>query len=147
MHPTIIVLAFAIPFVALAFGYVFLRRHYRTATTGMTQAAMSQGYKNALVCLSGMLVALFLTAVVIRIVFGWVWTESIKLAFGVFYLVILLSFFVSWIRSLRQKRSLVLDCGSHPAKGTFLFQAAIWSLFTLGMVAAICVSFFSESEN
>lgn len=127
MWPTIIVIVIAVAFFMWLF--IFLRT-LCTLEKRTTKAAMRQGRKNALVFLVVLLTAILVTAHAIRFIFDRTLNESIIQAFGVLLVLSFISFFLRWFWSKSKKGRLVLDCGEHPAKGLYLFQARMLSFVT-----------------
>lgn len=108
---------------------------------------MRQGRKNTVVRIVVLLTAILVTALAIRFIFDRALEGSIIPAIGMFFVLCFSSVFLVWLHSKSKKGRLVLDCGEHPKKGTFLFQARMWSIFTSLIVVSLLVGFLTDKNN
>jgi hypothetical protein len=100
----------------------------------MTPTAWGRGILNAISC--GVLFFVFwlLIAEFISLISHRSLAESFWLGFGVLWALIFLLFLGTWLYGLRTGGPVLLDCGPHPARVVFLFNAALWLVMGLSGV-------------
>jgi hypothetical protein len=98
----------------------------------MTPTAWGRGSANALICGFIFLVCLLLVAVLISSVSHHSLSDSFWLAFAILWVPIFLLFLGTWLYGLKAGGRVLLDCGPHPTKVGFLFNAALFLVIGLG---------------
>jgi len=97
----------------------------------MTATARSQGAANARVCGAIVLGACLALSWIISLVTGRAFVESGGIAIAIFWVGCSVASVVVWLHGLRRRGRLLLDCGAHPTRRSFLIMAA---LFFVGSV-------------
>ncbi len=97
----------------------------------MTPTAWGRGATNALICGLICLVCWLLVAVLISSVFHRSLSDSSWLAFAILWGLIFLLFLGTWLFGLNAGGRVLLDCGPHPTRVLFLFNAALWLVMGL----------------
>lgn len=98
----------------------------------MTAVAAIQGIKNAMICtvpvlaFSGSIYWLLSTFTAAS------QTTAFFSAFMIPLAVCLLAMLISWIRGIQLRGQLIIDCGTHPGRKLFLFNAVIFLIFGFG---------------
>lgn len=100
--------------------------------TKMTSAAWSRGFKNAMICLVGLVVSLGALTSVISVIFQQPMRDSVGKAYIIFWVIIIPAFFFSWLYGKRQSGALLLDCGPHPARKLSFIYAVFFLLMSVG---------------
>jgi len=98
----------------------------------MNTTALGQGAKNALICLAFLHLAGLAIAFVISLIFGQPLRASFETSGIVLGVLIYIGFLSTWFYSKSTADSVVLDCGAHPSKKLFLFNAAIFLFIGIG---------------
>ena len=146
MKPLIIFTMVAIPLIGLVVFYLTFRM-IRKNMQKMPSVALRQGRKNALVCLVGLVLAIVVITLAIRSIFDWPFGQSTFAALGLLSAFSFVAFIGAWFRSKSKAGPLVLDCGEHPTKGLFLFNAVMWSIFAaLLSVGILAAAFLGQND-
>ena len=93
--------------------------------------------------MSVLLVEVVLTCAIMWIR-DWGLRDSALAAFGLLCAVTFIVNCGAWLGSKSQAGRLLLDCGEHPGKRLFLFQAGFCSLLTVGAMFAEFVGDFNK---
>jgi hypothetical protein len=118
--------------------------------SGMTTAAANQGIKNLVICAMPMLAALGFVYWLLTTFTASSHETALFSAFVIIFAVCLLGVLISWLRGIRLRGELLIDCGRHPARRLLLFNAIMFlvlgfgspSFGTFGPVFAISFSAF-----
>ena len=102
----------------------------------MTSTAYLRGVRNMLICGVAVVASWLLLAWAIEFLAGRSVDHVRPIAYAVLCGLILVAFFVSWLRGLNKKGTVLLDCGPHPTRRVFLFQGF---LFLCGSVLGVAV--------
>ena len=97
----------------------------------MTPTAWGRGATNALICGFIFIVCWALVAVLISSVSHHSLSDSFWLAFAILWGLIFLLFLGTWLYGLYAGGRVLLDCGPHPTRVLFLFNAALWLVMGL----------------
>ena len=98
----------------------------------MTSATWQRGFKNALICLVGVSTFLGVLTFTISTIFQQTFQLSFVMAFIIFWIFIFAVFVCSWLYGKNSSGSVLLDCGPHPARSLFLFNAVLFLLIGAG---------------
>lgn len=95
-------------------------------TARMTGTAWSRGLANALVVSMGIIVVLGLSTVCVMFGFQQSFSFALLLSYVGFMVGVLAGFSVGWIRGRLRKGTVLRDCGTHPTRWLFFFNAALF---------------------
>ncbi|HUG93075.1 MAG TPA: hypothetical protein VML55_19700 [Planctomycetaceae bacterium] len=124
--PVVLILVFvAINVAVFVAVFYFLQRWMAKRVPAPVRR---RGQLNALICGVGVVAVLGLLTVGIWAIFKQPVASSAIIAFGIFWLFIFTAFFVSWLHAKATSGPVLLDCGPHPTKRLFFFQAAFFLL-------------------
>ena len=124
--PLVRTLGFVAIYVAV-FGAVFYFLQ-RWVAKRLPAPVRRRGQLNALVCGAGVLAVLALLTAGIWAIFKQPIASSAAIAVGLFWIFIFTAFFVGWLHAKSTAGPLRLDCGPHPTKNLFFFNAALFLL-------------------
>lgn len=128
--PVVLLLVFPVNvavFVAVFVAVMYFFRRWMAKR--LPAPVRRRGQLNALICGVGVLVVLGLLAVAIWAIFKQPIAFSAAIAFGIFWGLIFTAFLAGWLYAKGTAGPLLLDCGPHPTKNLFLFNAAFFLLF------------------
>jgi hypothetical protein len=94
----------------------------------MTITALKRGYLNALNCGLFLVGAWLLVGGMIAVVTGRERRDSLSTSFAVLVGVILFTFVLTWLCSRNAGGRVLIDCGPHPTRWVFLFEAGLFAL-------------------
>ena len=100
----------------------------------MTKTEMRMGYRNALICGAGLLGLAALGSLVISHLFGRSFRDSLSLSLNVLWGTCLIGWVVAWQRGYAAAGPVLLDCGPHPTRGLFRFNAALGVVLGLASI-------------
>jgi hypothetical protein len=94
----------------------------------MTITALKRGYLNALNCGFFLVGTWLLLGGMIAVVTGRERRDSLSTSFAVLVGVILFTFVLTWLWSRNAGGRVLIDCGPHPTRWVFLFEAGLFAL-------------------
>jgi len=94
----------------------------------MTSTALKRGYTNALICGLIVLSAWLLLGGAIAVATGRERGDSLSISFAVLCGLILLTFFLTWLRGRNAGGRVLVDCGPHSTRWLFLLEAGFFVL-------------------
>ena len=114
----------------------------------MTVAAASQGIKNALICLVPVLAESGFVYWLLSTFTASSQTIALFSAFMLPFAVSLFVMLVSWLRGIQLRGELLIDCGQHPGRRLFLFNAVMFLVlgyrcFSFGALGTVFTISFS----
>ena len=108
----------------------------------MTPTAWGRGTANALICGFIFFACWLLVAVLISSVSHRSLSDSSWLAFAILWGLIFLLFLGTWLYGLNAGGRVLLDCGPHPTRVLFLFNAALF--LVMGLTGGLVVGSLSN---
>lgn len=126
MQGILLIVVFAAVNVAVMVAVFFFLRRWMAKR--LPTPVRRQGGRNALVCGVGVLGVWGLLALGIWGIFKQPLRDSFVLGFGVLWVLIFVAFIFGWLHAKSVAGSVLLDCGPHPTKSMFLFNAVIFLL-------------------
>jgi len=147
MKPLLIFFVVVFPLIALAVFYLTFRMVRKSIQKTVPSVALRQGRNNALVCLVGVVLVTAGITLAIRHLLEWPLGQSVFAALGLLSAFFFVVFFGAWFRSRSIAGPVVLDCGEHPTKGLFLFNAIMWSIFAVFAVVPVLVAAFGGKNG
>lgn len=98
----------------------------------MTNAAWQRGFKNATICGIGLFGVIGILTFGISALTGRAFQDVGTIVFAIFGVVIFAGFTLTFLIGRGKRGAILLDCGHHPARGLFLFNAVIFAFLGLG---------------
>lgn len=98
----------------------------------MTSVAWQRGFKNALICGIGVLGVIAILAIGISALTGRTFRDSSVIAFAIFWVAIFAAFVLTFLFGHGKRAAILLDCGYHPTRALFLFNAVFFAFLGLG---------------
>jgi hypothetical protein len=98
----------------------------------MTSVALERGFQNAIICGIGVLGVTGILTFGIKALTGRTFRDSGAIAFAIFWVVIFAAFVLAFFIGRMKRGEILLDCGQHPAKALFLFNAVVFAFIGLG---------------
>jgi hypothetical protein len=103
----------------------------------MTITALKRGYLNALNCGLFLVGAWLLVGGMIAVVTGRERADSLLISFALICGLTFFTFFLTWLLGRNAGGQVLVDCGPHPARWLFLFEAGLFALVGAGGCLAI----------
>ena len=125
--PVVVILVFVAINVAVFVAVSYFFRRWMAKR--LPAPVRRRGQLNALICGVSMVAVLGLLTVFIWAIFKQPVASSAIIAFGIFWIFIFTTFLVGWLHAKATSGPVLLDCGPHPFKKLFFFQAAFFLLF------------------
>jgi hypothetical protein len=97
----------------------------------MTSVAWRRGFKNAIICGIGVLGVIGILTFGISTLTGRSFRDSGAIAFAVFWVATFAAFVLTLLIGRAKRGAIVLDCGHHPTRALFLFNAVIFAFLGL----------------
>jgi len=101
-------------------------------TPRMTSTALKRGFTNALRCSLIVVGSWLLVGGAIAIATGRERVVSLSISFALLCGLTLLTFFLTWLLGRNAGGRVVVDCGPHPGRWLFLFEAGLFALMGAG---------------
>jgi hypothetical protein len=101
-------------------------------TPRMTSTALKRGFTNALRCSLFVVGVWLLVGGAIAIATGRERDDSLVISFPLLCGLTLLTFFLTWLFGRNAGGQVLVDCGPHPARWLFLFEAGLFALLGAG---------------
>ena len=98
----------------------------------MTSVAWQRGFKNAIICGIGVLCVIGILTFGISALTGRTLRDSRAIALVVFWVAISAAFVSTFLIGRWKRGAILLDCGHHPTRALFLFNAALFAFLGLG---------------
>lgn len=98
----------------------------------MTSVAWQRGFKNAIICGIGVLGVIGILTFGISALTGRTLRDSGAIAFAIFWVAIFAAFVLTFLVGRGKRGAILLDCGHHPTRALFLFNAVIFAFLGLG---------------
>jgi len=108
------------------------RRTRCTVPARMTWTAYKQGLRNALVCVVLVLIVWLAIAGILALALRRDVAEELSPSFAVLWVSVLVAFAAEWIYGRVKGGRILLDCGPHPARWLFLFNAVLFLFIGIG---------------
>ena len=105
-------------------------------TPRMTSAAWQRGFKNAVICGIGVLAVIGILTFVVSALTGRTFRDSVAISFAVFWVAIFTAVVLTFLIGRGNRGAILLDCGHHPTRALFLFNAVVFAFLGLGGVFA-----------
>lgn len=98
----------------------------------MTTVSWRRGFKNAVVCLIGLLVVTGVVAIGISTLTGQAFRASWAIAWAIIVIATAIWFFTAFLIGRRKMGAILLDCGPHSGRWLFLLNAVLFTFGGLG---------------
>lgn len=98
----------------------------------MTSVAWLRGFKNAIICGIGVFGVIGILTFGIKTLTGRSVPDSGAIAILIFWVVIFATFVLTLLTGRGKRGAVLRDCGHHPTRALFLFNAAIFAFLGLG---------------
>ena len=102
-------------------------------TARMTGTAWGRGLQNAAVVALGIIVVLGLSTTCLVLLFQQPFGLSLLISYFIFMVAVLLAFTFGWIYGRAQRGRVLHDCGPHPTRWLFLFNAVFFIFLGLNI--------------